>query len=251
MSDYPDLAARAAHGTDGQNAVRPNRSDKSRCISVHWSLPVQCVLPVGHRENWHEAWHPETSNRLRFQRSMGGYRTEELHHGEWHDLQLPPPGGFCGLLRSDMPNISCTEQYGHGWMHRAKVDGVQHTWNTVPAPGLNVDQLTRDVTQLRGMVVAAHARIAELESEPALAEVIDWLAKKSHEYKGVTDRQETSSEVLARMADKLSRGAVRARATAKAPAAQHFDKVPDPLDGCHWCACGNRWPCKDAQEVTS
>jgi hypothetical protein len=25
---------------------------------------------------------------------------------------------------------------------------------------------------------------------------------------------------------------------------QHFDKVPDPLDGCHWCACGNRWPCK-------
>ena len=27
---------------------------------------------------------------------------------------------------------------------------------------------------------------------------------------------------------------------------QHYDKVPDPADGCHWCACGNRWPCKDA-----
>lgn len=32
---------------------------------------------------------------------------------------------------------------------------------------------------------------------------------------------------------------------------QHYDKVPDPLDGCHWCACGNRWPCKHAGAVTS
>jgi hypothetical protein len=31
----------------------------------------------------------------------------------------------------------------------------------------------------------------------------------------------------------------------------HYDKVPDPADGCHWCACGNRWPCKHAGEVTS
>lgn len=249
MSDYPDLAARAAHGTDGQNAVRPDRSDESRCISVHWSVPVQCVLPVGHRENWHEAWHPKSRNRLRYRRSMGGYHTEELHHGEWHDLQLPPPGGFCGLLRSDSPTISCTEQYGHGWTHRAKVDGVQHTWNTVPASGLSVDQLTRDVTQLRGMVVAAHVRIAELEAEPSLTAIITWLFKKAREYEGVTDRQETASQVLARMADKLSRGAVPARNAANA--VQHFDKVPDPLDGCHWCACGKRWPCKDAAEVTS
>lgn len=32
----------------------------------------------------------------------------------------------------------------------------------------------------------------------------------------------------------------------QAPASQHYDKVPDPADGCHWCACGSRWPCKDA-----
>ncbi|MET7429567.1 hypothetical protein ABZT16_11295 [Streptomyces flaveolus] len=31
----------------------------------------------------------------------------------------------------------------------------------------------------------------------------------------------------------------------------HYDKVPDPADGCHWCACGNRWPCKDAGEVAA
>jgi hypothetical protein len=37
----------------------------------------------------------------------------------------------------------------------------------------------------------------------------------------------------------------------EAPASQHYDKVPDPADGCHWCACGNRWPCKQAGEVTS
>lgn len=30
-------------------------------------------------------------------------------------------------------------------------------------------------------------------------------------------------------------------------APQHYDAVPDPLDGCHWCACGNRWPCEQAE----
>lgn len=36
-----------------------------------------------------------------------------------------------------------------------------------------------------------------------------------------------------------------------AEARQHYDTVPDPADGCHWCACGNRWPCKNAPEVTA
>lgn len=35
------------------------------------------------------------------------------------------------------------------------------------------------------------------------------------------------------------------------PAPLHYDKVPDPADGCHWCACGNRWPCKNAPAVTT
>ena len=38
---------------------------------------------------------------------------------------------------------------------------------------------------------------------------------------------------------------------AERPTPQHFDKVPDPLDGCHWCACGNRWPCKHAKAVAA
>ncbi|MFJ6566544.1 hypothetical protein ACIQNU_03935 [Streptomyces sp. NPDC091292] len=37
----------------------------------------------------------------------------------------------------------------------------------------------------------------------------------------------------------------------ESPAQQHYDKVPDPADGCHWCACGNRWPCKDAKAVAA
>jgi hypothetical protein len=147
--------------------IAPDLADESRCVSVHWNLPVQCVLPRGHRENWHEAWHPQTGNRLRYQRSMGGYVTEELHHGKWHDLEIPPPGGFCGdqfvSTFNGAPNVRCTGQYGHGWNHRAIVDGCTYSWNTPIPKGLTVDQLTRDVKQLRGMLVAAHSRLAELE----------------------------------------------------------------------------------------
>jgi hypothetical protein len=32
---------------------------------------------------------------------------------------------------------------------------------------------------------------------------------------------------------------------------QHYDKVPDPLDGCHWCACGNPWTEEHAKAVTA
>jgi hypothetical protein len=147
--------------------IRPDMSDDSRCVSVHWSLPVQCVLPRSHRENWHEAWHPESGNRLRYRRS-GEYRTEELHHSEWHDLEIPPPGGFCNDQYSGHfadKIVRCTGRYGHGWNHRAVVDGCTYSWNTPIPKGLTVDQLTRDVQQLRGMLVAAHSRIEQLEGE--------------------------------------------------------------------------------------
>jgi hypothetical protein len=35
------------------------------------------------------------------------------------------------------------------------------------------------------------------------------------------------------------------------PAPQHYDKTPDPLDGCHWCACGNPWTEEHAKAVTA
>lgn len=150
--------------------ITPDPSDRSRCVSVHWNLPVQCVLPSGHRENWHEAWHPQTRNRLRYRRS-GVFRTEELHDG-WHDLEIPPPGGFCNdqfisTFRDPAPTVRCTEQYGHGWNHCAIVDGCTYRWNTPIPKDLTIDQVTQDVKQLRGMLVDAHARIAELEGAAA------------------------------------------------------------------------------------
>lgn len=191
--------------------IKPDLSDKARCVSVHWSLPVQCVLPSSHRENWHEAWHPENGNRIRYRRSFGNFVTEDLHHGEWHDLQIPPPGGFCGLPRHDRADVRCTERYGHGWTHRAVVDGVRHTWNTLPPKGLSVDQLTRDVEQLRGMVIDAHARIAELEADGRLApaDVSAWLSKKAREVPTGPGRKESTADTLVRLASKVSRGAIR------------------------------------------
>ncbi|MDX3027874.1 hypothetical protein [Streptomyces scabiei] len=145
--------------------IKADQTDPNRCISVHWNLPVQCVLPSSHRENWHEAWHPQTGNRMRYRRSYGNFATEDLHHGEWHDLQIPPPGGFCNDQHSSQPDVRCTEQYGHGWNHVARVNGCRYSWNTPIPRGLTVDQLARDVKQLRGAIVAAHSRIALLEAE--------------------------------------------------------------------------------------
>ena len=161
--------------------IKPDLSDESRCISVHWTLPVQCVLPASHSENWHEAWHPENGNRLRYRRSYGNFVTEDLHHGEWHDLQIAPPGGFCDDRYPHKPEVRCTSQYGHGWNHQVVFEGCRYSWNTPIPKGLTGDQLTRDVKQLRGMLVAAYARIAELEQQvatartEAIADVGDWL----------------------------------------------------------------------------
>ncbi|MEU3826514.1 hypothetical protein AB0F36_14515 [Streptomyces sp. NPDC029080] len=165
--------------------ILPDLNDETRCVSVHWNLPLQCVLPRSHRENWHEAWHPQTGNRLRYRRS-GDYRTEDLHHGEWHHLEIPPPGGFCND-NSTYPHVRCTGQYGHGWNHRAVVDGCTYSWNTPIPKDLTVDQLTRDVKQLRGMLVDAHSRIAELEEQAktarieAIADVGDFLDENGHQ----------------------------------------------------------------------
>lgn len=146
--------------------IKPDLSDKTRCVSVHWTLPVQCVLPPTHRED-HEAWHPHTGNRMRYCRTMGAWRTEELHHGEWHDLKIPPPGGYCGDPRPGRSGVSCTQQYGHGpgsWTHTATVDGCRHTWNTPIPRELTGAQLREDV---RGLRAAVYRLSRELEAAEA------------------------------------------------------------------------------------
>ncbi|MFE2563138.1 hypothetical protein [Streptomyces mirabilis] len=104
-----------------------------------------------------------------------------------------------------------------------------------------------EVKRLTGRIVELEAVYADARTQ-ALAEakdaVVEWLVKKAHE----------GTEV-SRLADKVERGAIRlfhdAELAAAAAEPQHYDKVPDPADGCHWCACGNRWPCKHAPVVTS
>lgn len=67
------------------------------------------------------------------------------------------------------------------------------------------------------------------------AQIIAWLGKKAREYKG--NRAESASDVLARMASKISRGAVRPTPTG--------GQAPAPYDhgtGGSPCAdCGHDW----------
>jgi hypothetical protein len=98
--------------------IKPDTSDESRCISVHWSLPVQCVLSRAHRENCHEAWDAETGNRLRYRRSYDIYRTEELRNDEWAVLFIQPPPAFgSGLAARQLARIS---EWANGGVVTAK-----------------------------------------------------------------------------------------------------------------------------------
>jgi hypothetical protein len=65
--------------------IEPDLSDRNRCVVTHWELPVQCVLPPTHRDD-HEAWHPESGNRIRFVGEAVTPHTDELRHGEWQRL---------------------------------------------------------------------------------------------------------------------------------------------------------------------
>lgn len=94
--------------------MAPDRSNPDRCLSVHWSLPVQCVLHVAHRENWHETWHPETGNRLRYR--YGALATEELRSGEWYDLGIPRPDNRSReQLRAEIARLTAELAKYVGW----------------------------------------------------------------------------------------------------------------------------------------
>lgn len=156
-------------------AITPDRSDESRCVSVHWSLPVQCVLPRAHRENWHEAWHPKSGNRMRYRHTIGA--TEQLANGAWTSLEIPPPGGYCNEQYSGNPKAFCDDSAGHREMHRVVYDGCTYTWGGEPSRPVSAEQLTEDVRTLR-------ARVVELEAErhttnEALDEVVKAVRAKS------------------------------------------------------------------------
>ena len=144
--------------------IEPDPTDESRCLSVHWSLPTQCVLSRGHRENWHETWHPQGGDRIRYRR-CGIYRTEELRPSGWVAMEIPPPGGYCNDQRRGCPGVFCTQPFGHGWYHRAIVDGCTHSWNTPVPKALTSRQLDTDVKTLRGLVVQLTAELDQAQAE--------------------------------------------------------------------------------------
>lgn len=141
--------------------IKPDLSEWSRCISVHWSLPVQCVLSCTHRENWHEAWHPKTGNRIRYRRSFGTFRTEELIGDDWVDLEIPPPGKICGEPHNSTPGVFCQKPQP-GWWHRALVNGCQYTWNTVKQES-TPDQVAKDLSRLREVAAEAEAKLQAIK----------------------------------------------------------------------------------------
>ena len=94
--------------------IDPDRSNPDRCLSVHWSLPVQCILHVAHRENWHETWHPESGNRLRYR--YGVLATEELRDGAWHDLGIAVPDNRSReQLRAEVDRLTAELAKYTGW----------------------------------------------------------------------------------------------------------------------------------------
>lgn len=71
--------------------IQPDMSNANRCISVHWSLPTQCERDRTHFDFWHWARHPDSGAAIRYRRTLGVYRTEELRDGQWHALPIPAP----------------------------------------------------------------------------------------------------------------------------------------------------------------
>lgn len=157
--------------------ITPDLSDPHRCVVVHWVLPVQCVLPPSHRED-HEAWHPQTGNRIRFCGESVAPRTHELHDGEWHLLDLPRPGAtVCGEPYSRKLDVTCQEEHGPDgsrWQHRARVDGCLYSWSTPHARPVTPDQLDHEVRSLRAEVERLAAQVATVRAF-ATAHEYRWL----------------------------------------------------------------------------
>lgn len=124
-----------------------------------------------------------------------------------------------------------------------------HNWGPSDHPGREMCQRCTTMREwaeepdtdegvLLAVVDRLRAQVAELEAERASivaerdAQIIAWLGKKAHEY-GVSNRESRAkAEAVWRMADKLSRGAVRPPASHKATAGELAEQrhLMDPLD---------------------
>ncbi|MFC8676761.1 hypothetical protein ACFUEN_29250 [Streptomyces griseorubiginosus] len=191
--------------------ISPDLSDRNRCVSVHWSIPTQCALPPSHWDD-HEANHPETGVRLRYCRTGGTWRTEELRDGAWHRLEIPPPGGYCGQPDPDRPGVTCTWQHGHRFSrsHAADVDGEWHQWPT----GLRDPAMSRALREdevLRGLIYQQAAELAEIRAAIAVyQQQFGELSVETGALKAPPDREQRLPRLLTYIQNK-GRGVTSAR----------------------------------------
>lgn len=180
--------------------ITPDLSDASRCVSVHWSLPVQCVLPRTHANVWHEAWHPQSGNRIRYRRAMGVFVTEDHHDSAWHDLAIPGPGAVCGEPHSCRPGVFCQLEHGkdglneNRWNHFSFTNGCRYSWNTPQPKALSVEQLTADIGALRTEVEELHAALTQSEHELTGARLALW--EEEQETRRLQAERHSTNEAL-------------------------------------------------------
>ncbi|MFJ3173757.1 hypothetical protein ACIPJK_23660 [Streptomyces roseus] len=130
-----------------------------------------------------------------------------------------------------------------------------HVWGPSQYPGREMCQrctterawaedTTADEVVLLAEVDRLRVRVAELEAErPTIAaardaQIVEWLGKKSREY-GTSNRESRDkAEAVWRMADKLSRGAVRPSSPI-APAGLSEIELRRTPSGSYRCTCGH------------
>ncbi|WP_224274006.1 hypothetical protein [Streptomyces sp. LS1784] len=78
------------------------------CRTTHWTLPVACAQPRGHRDNWHSGWTGPSGTRgrklYRWRRTVG---VTELSVGKiWQPTSIPGPNQ--PPAAADLPDCSMT-----------------------------------------------------------------------------------------------------------------------------------------------
>lgn len=106
----------------------------AHCPSTHYSLASSCALPPGHREIWHETFHPETGQRLRYRRAFGIRHTQEWvpdddpgapDSGEWVTWHyVEPQAEPTPVIAADLDDRSRSLVSGHTALGQIRPGGT-------------------------------------------------------------------------------------------------------------------------------
>lgn len=127
-----------------------------RCISVHFTMPMQCLLAVGHRENWHEA----ELDGARYRYRWPSRSTQILADGEWQDYEAPHTADDDRKILAGAPKDSddWDDKTWAAWFrHAERVHGTRQ----------GNARTTDQITELKATREMAISRAVELENENA------------------------------------------------------------------------------------